>query len=150
MRTNPFIRWVSALVEKKAGHIDQIIGPVLDVSFPPGNMPRIYNSLIVKDNDTTGEPISVTCEVQQLLGNNKVRAIAMSATDGLMRGMKVIDIGGPLSVPVGETTLGRNFNVLGEPVDNLGPIDDPIQFMLFIALNKQERQHPKIQESSEK
>ncbi|MDF3691514.1 hypothetical protein P3S59_26170, partial [Enterobacter hormaechei] len=86
-------------------------------------MPRIYNSLIVKDNDTTGQPISVTCEVQQLLGNNKVRAVAMSATDGLMRGMKVIDTGGPLSVPVGETTLGRIFNVLGEPVDNLGPVD---------------------------
>ncbi|XP_057837562.1 ATP synthase subunit beta, chloroplastic-like [Cryptomeria japonica] len=123
MRTNPFILGASALVEKMAGCIDQIIGPVLDVSFPLGNMPRIYNSLIVKDNDTTGQPISVTCEVQQLLRNNKVRAVAMSATDSLMRGMKVIDIGGPLSVPVGETTLGRIFNVLGEPVDDLGPID---------------------------
>ncbi|XP_057820825.2 ATP synthase subunit beta, chloroplastic-like [Cryptomeria japonica] len=123
MRINPFILGVSTLVENQAGHIDQIIGPVLDVYFPPGNMPRIYNSLIVKDNDTTSQPISVTCEVQQLLGNNKVRAIAMSATDGLMRGMKVIDTRGPLSVPIGETTLGRIFNVLGEPVDDLGPVD---------------------------
>lgn len=123
MRTNPLVLGVSALVEKKAGRIAQIIGPVLDVSFPPGNMPKIYNSLIVKDNNTNGQPICVTCEVQQLLGNNKVRAVAMSATDGLMRGMIVIDTGAPLSVPVGETTLGRIFNVLGEPVDDLGPVN---------------------------
>ncbi|CAM6042369.1 unnamed protein product, partial [Sphagnum compactum] len=86
-------------------------------------MPNIYNSLIVKGQNTAGQEINVTCEVQQLLGNNKVRAVAMSATDGLMRGMRVIDTGAPLSVPVGEATLGRIFNVLGEPVDNLGPVD---------------------------
>ena len=67
--------------------------------------------------------INRSTEVQQLLGNNRVRAVAMSATDGLTRGMEVIDTGAPLSVPVGGTTLGRIFNVLGEPVDNLGPVD---------------------------
>jgi F-type H+-transporting ATPase subunit beta len=82
-----------------------------------------YNSLIVKGQTTTGQEINVTCEVQQLLGNNKVRAVAMSATNGLMRGMIIIDTGAPLSVPVGEATLERIFNVLGEPVDNLGPVD---------------------------
>jgi len=82
-------------------------------------MPNIYNALVVKGQDTLSQQINVTCEVQQLLENNRVRALAMSATDGLMRGMKVIDTGAPLSVPVGGATLGRIFNVLGEPVDDL-------------------------------
>ncbi|KAH0851514.1 hypothetical protein HID58_094692, partial [Brassica napus] len=101
------------------GRIAQIIGPVLDVAFPPGKMPNIYNALVVKGRDTLGQEINVTCEVQQLLGNNRVRAVAMSATEGLKRGMDVVDMGNPLSVPVGGATLGRIFNVLGEPVDNL-------------------------------
>ncbi|KAL0641268.1 hypothetical protein Bca4012_102823 [Brassica carinata] len=86
-------------------------------------MPNIYNALVVKGRDTLGQEINVTCEVQQLLGNNRVRAVAMSATEGLKRGMDVVDMGNPLSVPVGGATLGRIFNVLGEPVDNLGPVD---------------------------
>ncbi|KAG0480543.1 hypothetical protein HPP92_011401 [Vanilla planifolia] len=86
-------------------------------------MPNIYNALVIQGRDTVDKQINVTCEVQQLLGNNRVRTVAMSATDGLMRGMKVIDTGAPLSVPVGEATLGRIFSVLGEPVDNLGPVD---------------------------
>ncbi|RCU61638.1 hypothetical protein SETIT_J020700v2, partial [Setaria italica] len=109
---------VSTIEEKSAGRIDQIIGPVLDITFPPGN----------KSRDTADKQINVTCEVQQLLGNNRVRAVAMSATDGLMRGMEVIDTGAPLSVPVGGTTLGRIFNVLGEPIDNLGPVDTSATF----------------------
>ncbi|KAI3663619.1 hypothetical protein L6452_45631 [Arctium lappa] len=119
---------VSTLEKKNLGRIAQIIGPVLDVAFPPGKMPNIYNALVVKGRDTVGQPINVTCEVQQLLGNNRVRAVAMSATDGLTRGMDVIDTGAPLSVPVGGATLGRIFNVLGEPVDNLGPVDSSITF----------------------
>ncbi|KAL6492173.1 hypothetical protein OROGR_033671 [Orobanche gracilis] len=94
----------------------------------PGKMPNIYNALVVNSRDTAGQPINVTCEVQQLLGNNRVRALSMSATDGLMRGMEVIDMGAPLSIPVGEATLGRIFNVLGEPIDNLGPVDTRITF----------------------
>ncbi|RDY14683.1 ATP synthase subunit beta, chloroplastic, partial [Mucuna pruriens] len=125
MRINPTTAGpeVSALEKKNMGRIAQIIGPVLDVAFPPGKMPNIYNALVVKGRDTVGQQINVTCEVQQLLGNNRVRAVAMSATDGLMRGMEVIDTGAPLSVPVGGATLGRIFNVLGEPIDNLGPVD---------------------------
>jgi len=95
------------------GYITQIIGPVLDVVFPSGNLPKIYSAIVVKTDDKT-----VTCEVQQLLGDNKVRAVSMSATDGLQRGIKVIDTGAAISVPVGIATLGRIFNVLGEPVDN--------------------------------
>lgn len=105
------------------GQITQIIGPVLDVSFPKNKMPNIYNSLVIKGQNSAGDPISVTCEVQQLLGDHCVRAIAMSATDGLMRGMDVIDTGQALTVPVGELTLGRIFNVLGEAVDDFGPVD---------------------------
>jgi F-type H+-transporting ATPase subunit beta len=108
---------------KNVGRISQIIGPVVDVIFPPGKMPKIYNSLTIIGKTQSGDSVSVTCEVQQLLGDHCVRAVSMSATDGLMRGMKVIDNGAPLTVPVGTPTLGRIFNVLGEPVDNLGPVD---------------------------
>jgi F-type H+-transporting ATPase subunit beta len=95
------------------GYITQIIGPVLDVVFPSGNLPKIYNAITVTTADKT-----VVCEVQQLLGDNKVRAVSMSATDGLQRGIEVVDTGAAISVPVGATTLGRIFNVLGVPVDN--------------------------------
>ncbi|XP_052626321.1 ATP synthase subunit beta, chloroplastic-like [Lactuca sativa] len=130
MRMNPTTSGsgVTTLDKKTLGRIAQIIGPVLDVAFPPGKMPNIYNALVVKGRDTAGQPINVTCEVQQLLGNNRVRAVAMSATDGLTRGMDVIDTGAPLSVPVGGATLERIFNVLGEPVDNLGPVDTSTTF----------------------
>lgn len=106
------------------GQITQIIGPVLDVAFQPGQMPNIYNALRVQTT-RDGSDISsseVICEVQQLLGDHCVRAVSMSGTDGLMRGMTVIDTGEPIRVPVGNTTLGRIFNVLGEPVDNLGAV----------------------------
>jgi F-type H+-transporting ATPase subunit beta len=110
--------------KKNIGRISQIIGPVLDVTFAPGQMPNIYNSIVVEGKNEAGQDISVTAEVQQLLGANMVRAVAMSATDGLMRGMEVCDTGAALSVPVGEATLGRIFNVLGQPVDNMGPVGE--------------------------
>jgi len=94
------------------GYITQIIGPVLDVVFPSGQLPKIYNAITITTGDKT-----VTCEVQQLLGDNKVRAVSMSATDGLQRGVEVVDTGAAISVPVGAITLGRIFNVLGDPVD---------------------------------
>jgi F-type H+-transporting ATPase subunit beta len=104
----------------KTGFISQIIGPVLDIEFPNGELPKVYNALII-----SGDEASVTCEVQQLLGNNKVRAVSMTTTDGLKRGASVLDTGAPISVPVGTKTLGRIFNVLGEPVDEMGPCDAP-------------------------
>ena len=110
----------SSLQTKNIGHITQVIGPVLDVTFSPGKMPNIYNALIVRGKNEAGQELSITCEVQQLLGDYCVRAVAMSATDGLMRGMEVVDTGDALRVPVGKTTLGRIFNVTGDPVDNLG------------------------------
>ena len=108
--------------KKTIGVISQVIGPVVDVAFPPGQMPNIYNALIIKGTSPSGEDYSITCEVQQLLGDHVVRAVSMSATDGLVRGLEVIDTGDALSVPVGQATLGRIFNVLGEPVDELGDI----------------------------
>ena len=105
------------------GRITQIIGPVLDIAFPAGKLPKIYNALRVRGKNEAGQEIALTCEVQQLLGDHCVRAISMNATDGLMRGMDVVDTGKPLTVPVGQATLGRIFNVLGETVDNLGPVD---------------------------
>ena len=110
----------SSTQTKNIGHITQVIGPVLDVTFSPGKMPNIYNALVVRGKNEAGQELSITCEVQQLLGDHCVRAVAMSATDGLMRGMEVVDTGDALRVPVGKTTLGRIFNVTGEPVDNLG------------------------------
>nr|AIT93465.1 CF1 beta subunit of ATP synthase [Prasiolopsis sp. SAG 84.81] len=107
---------------ENVGRITQIIGPVLDVSFPAGKMPNIYNAIIVTGKNEAGDRVSVTCEVQQLLGDHCVRAVSMNATDGLMRGMDVIDTGDALTVPVGASTLGRIFNVLGDPVDKLGPV----------------------------
>ena len=108
-------------------------------------MPNIYNALVVKGRDTAGQPINVTCEVQQLLGNNRVRAVAMSATDGLTRGMEVIDTGAPLSVPVGGATLGRIFNVLGEPVDNLGPVDTRITSPIHRSISFKIKQFHRIE-----
>jgi F-type H+-transporting ATPase subunit beta len=99
---------------KSVGYVTQVIGPVLDVEFPSGKLPRVYNAIDVKSGDST-----IVCEVQQLLGDNRVRAVSMSSTDGLQRGVEVTDTGAPISVPVGTQTLGRIFNVLGQPVDEL-------------------------------
>jgi len=107
---------------KSIGQVTQVIGPVIDASFPAGKLPNIYNALVIKGKNQSGDEIAITCEVQQLLGDNCVRAVSMSATDGLMRGMDVIDTGSALAVPVGSCTLGRIFNVLGEPVDEMGPV----------------------------
>nr|YP_010261192.1 ATP synthase CF1 subunit beta [Cephaleuros karstenii]UIB39133.1 ATP synthase CF1 subunit beta [Cephaleuros karstenii] len=99
------------------GRVSQIIGPVVDVVFPDGALPNLLNALVIKGKNIAGQEISLTIEVQQLLGDHTVRGISMTATEGLMRGLEVIDTGAPLTVPVGDTTLGRIFNVLGETVD---------------------------------
>ncbi|MFM7574659.1 MAG: F0F1 ATP synthase subunit beta, partial [Snowella sp.] len=112
-----------AVQEKAIGKITQIIGPVIDARFPSGKLPRIYNALKVQGTNSAGNEVTVTCEVQQLLGDNQVRAVAMSSTDGMVRGMDVIDTGAAISVPVGTCTLGRIFNVLGDPVDEKGPVN---------------------------
>src|SRR5258708_31739037 len=105
------------------GKVIQISGPAVDVQFEETTMPPIYQALrVTSDGFKVPSPINVILEVQQHLGEGRVRCVAMQATDGMVRGMKAIDQGGPISVPVGRGTLGRVMNVIGEPVDNLGPI----------------------------
>ena len=114
---------VTTAEKTNIGSITQVIGPVVDVEFQSGQLPEIYNALVIKGTNPAGQEISVTCEVQQLLGDSQVRSVAMSGTDGLVRGMEVVDTGSPISVPVGGATLGRIFNVLGEPIDEKGPVN---------------------------
>ena len=114
---------VTTTEKTNVGYITQIIGPVVDVKFPAGKLPQIYDALTINGVNRAGNQVSVTCEVQQLLGDGQVRAVSMSTTDGLTRGMEVADTGSPISVPVGQATLGRIFNVLGEPVDEKGDVD---------------------------
>jgi len=114
---------MTTAVANKVGEIVSVKGPVVDVRFSPGNLPEIYNSLKIKETTESGVEIDLTIEVQQHLGDNMVRTVSMSTTDGLVRGMKVIDTGAPISVPVGNATLGRILNVLGEPVDKMGVVD---------------------------
>ncbi|MFQ6045994.1 MAG: F0F1 ATP synthase subunit beta [Gemmatimonadales bacterium] len=109
------------------GRIVQIIGPVIDVEFEPEQLPELYTALEVKDDGDGRPPVRVVAEVQQHIGRNQVRAVAMSSTDGLVRGMPVRDTGGPVTVPVGEAALGRILNVLGEPVDDGDPIPADVE-----------------------
>lgn len=127
---------VTTAEKANIGYITQIIGPVVDAKFPQGKMPQIYNALTVKGTNEAGQEVSVTCEVQQLLGDNQVRAVSMSTTDGLIRGMEVADTGAPISVPVGPATLGRIFNVLGEPIDNMGPVNNEETFPIHRSAPK--------------
>ncbi|MGE5243894.1 MAG: F0F1 ATP synthase subunit beta [Betaproteobacteria bacterium] len=105
--------------DQHVGKIVQVIGPVVDVEFEAGHLPEIYNALRIQSdpNVRSGEPIDVIAEVEQHLGENRVRAVSMKPTDGMQRGMKAVDLGHPIEVPVGPETLGRVLNVLGEPVD---------------------------------
>jgi F-type H+/Na+-transporting ATPase subunit beta len=107
-----------ATATSTTGRVIQITGPVVDIEFPAGQLPAIYNAVEIQRKGQ--DPL--TCEVQQHLGNNWVRAVAMTTTDGLARGVDVIDTGAPITVPVGEVTLGRVFDVLGKPIDGKGAV----------------------------
>jgi F-type H+/Na+-transporting ATPase subunit beta len=106
------------------GKVVQIIGPVVDVEFSDSNLPQIYQALrVTSEGFDVQRPIDVICEVQQHLGEGRVRTVSMLPTDGMIRGMRAVDTGGPITVPVGNSTLGRIINVIGEPVDERGPVD---------------------------
>ena len=111
------------------GKVVQVIGPVIYVEFPAEGVPDIYTALKI-DDDSGNIHIRLTAEVQQQIGRNQVRAVAMSATDGLVRGTKVVNTGAPIQVPVGDACLGRVFNLLGEPVDYGAPL--PAGMMLLV------------------
>ncbi|MFH0702845.1 MAG: F0F1 ATP synthase subunit beta [bacterium] len=114
------------------GLITQVIGPIVDVEFPNGELPEIYDALIIEDVSPNGKIFHLVTEVQQLLGENRVRSVAMSSTDGLTRGMKVINTKEPIKVPVGSATLGRILNVVGEPVDE-GP---PVKADVYLPIHR--------------
>ena len=107
---------------KGTGTVVQVIGPVLDIEFAAEDLPEIYNALRLETTNEAGQQIELVAEVQQHIGRGQVRAVSMSSTDGVTRGMPVLDTGAPITVPVGEASLGRILNVLGEPVDEMGPV----------------------------
>src|SRR5437899_9092697 len=107
--------------DSHTGRIVQVIGSTFDAEFQEGHLPEIYNALRI-DTDYKGVALHLTGEVQQHLGGNRVRCVALGSTDGLVRGMDVLDTGSPVKVPVGKETLGRVFNLLGEPIDGRGPV----------------------------
>ena len=110
------------------GRVAQVIGTVVDVEFPAENLPALYNAV---ELDNNGKPLIV--EVEQHIGNNWVRCLAMDITDGLQRGARAVDTGRPIAVPVGKPTLGRLFNVLGVPLDTLGELKDVITWPIHRA-----------------
>ena len=114
---------------KGTGHVVQVIGPVLDIQFEEHQLPEIYNAVrVTSEGFKTTAPIDLIAEVEQHLGEGRVRAVALKPTEGVVRGMKATDEGHSISVPVGRATLGRVLNVLGEPVDGLGPVNAKQEF----------------------
>jgi F-type H+-transporting ATPase subunit beta len=119
------------MADKRMGQVVQVIGPVLDIQFEAGHLPAIYNAVrITSKGFNIPEPLDVTAEVQQHLGEGRVRAVAMEAVEGMVRGMPAEDLGQGITVPVGRATLGRVMNVLGKPVDQLGPIESPTHYAI--------------------
>src|ERR1700694_5703529 len=104
----------TAIASHTIGKVVQVIGPVLDIEFESGHLPELYNALEIDATTDSGVHVRVTVEVQQHIGRNQVRAVAMNSTDAVVRGMEVVDTGGPISVPVGAAALGRLLNVLGD------------------------------------
>ncbi|MEC4674072.1 MAG: F0F1 ATP synthase subunit beta [Nitrospirota bacterium] len=132
----------------QTGKVIQVIGPVVDVEFPPGKLPNIYNAVRIQQAATAQSgkaEMDVTLEVAQHLGENRVRAVAMSSTDGLVRGMQVSDTGAPISVPVGPETLGRVVNVLGDPVDGFGPVNTKKRYSIHRPAPSLEDQETKTE-----
>jgi len=112
----------------KKGRVVSVMGPVVDIEFERGHLPDIYNAIKIEAKGEGGGPdINLTLEVALHLGDNLVRTVAMASTDGLVRGMEAVDLGGPITVPVGPATLGRVFNVLGEPIDEAGEVKSDIK-----------------------
>lgn len=129
------------------GKIVQVIGPVVDVEFPVGRLPAIYNALKVPGveyTDIFSYTRELTLEVAQHLGENRVRTVSMASTDGLVRGMDVIDTGHPITVPVGRCTLGRILNIIGEPVDKLGPVESNVRYPIHRHAPSFEEQETKV------
>jgi len=130
----------------RVGRVVQVFGPVIDIEFDGDYLPEIYNAIrITSDGFETPKPIDIVVEVQQHLGENRVRTVSMHPTDGVIRGMKAIDTGGPIEVPVGREALGRVLNVIGEPIDKLGPIDAKKKYPIHRPAPPLEQQSTKLE-----
>ncbi len=130
----------------RVGRVVQVFGPVVDIEFEGDYLPEIYNAVkITSDGFETPKPIEIIVEVQQHLGENRVRTVSMHPTDGVIRGMKAIDTGGPIEVPVGRETLGRVLNVIGEPIDKLGPINSNKKYPIHRPAPPLEQQSTKLE-----
>ncbi len=130
----------------RVGRVVQVFGPVVDIEFEGDYLPEIYNAVkITSDGFETPKPIEIIVEVQQHLGENRVRTVSMHPTDGVIRGMKAIDTGGPVEVPVGRETLGRVLNVIGEPIDKLGPINSNKKYPIHRPAPPLEQQSTKLE-----
>ena len=129
-------------MSQNVGKVVQVIGSTLDAEFAEGNLPNIYNALEL-EVEVMGEKNTLVCEVQQHLGGNRVRAVALDSTDGISRGAKIVDTGAPISVPVGEETLGRIFNLLGHTVDEKGPLNAKEKRAIHQEAPKFEQLEPK-------
>ncbi|MBZ0203968.1 MAG: F0F1 ATP synthase subunit beta, partial [Ignavibacteria bacterium] len=130
-----------AETQQNSGKIVQIIGVVLDIDFSGGRLPEIYSALQIPRKNTDGIEDVLIAEVQQHLGENRVRAVAMDTTDGLVRGMNVSDTGAPITIPVGPEVLGRLMNVTGDTIDGLEPLKTKLRLPIH-------RQAPKLEELS--
>ena len=133
---------MSTVIDNKTGRVTQIIGSTFDAEFGEGHLPAIYNAVLV-DTEIKGVHVKVTGEVQQHLGGSRVRCVAMGSTDGMARGMDAVDTGEPITVPVGKETLGRVFNVTGEPIDGRGPVTTEEKWPIH-------RSAPKLEDLSSK
>jgi F-type H+-transporting ATPase subunit beta len=130
----------------KIGKVIKVTGPAVDVQFGEGHLPLIYNAIrITSEGFDVPEPIDIIVEVQQHLGEGRVRTIAMQPTEGLVRGMKAYDLGGPITVPVGKQTLGRVLNVIGQPVDGMGPIETDKRYPIHRPAPAFEEQSTELQ-----
>jgi len=131
--------------EQNIGRITQIIGPVLDIEFPPGKLPAIYNAVKVTNPSISGEKWNLVVEVAQHLGENTVRCIAMDSSEGLVRGTEAMDTGAAITVPVGKNVLGRILNVIGEPVDELGPVQTEKSYQIHRSAPAFDQQSTKME-----
>jgi len=135
-----------ANTKEKTGRVVQVIGPVVEVEFKDSELPEIYNAIrITSEGFDTLVPIDIIVEVEQHLGEDRVRCVSMHPTEGLARGMKAVDLDAPIQVPVGEATLGRLINVIGEPVDNMGKIEAKIKYPIHREPPSLEAQSTKLE-----
>src|SRR6516225_3736002 len=128
------------------GHVIQIAGPAVDIQFPENQIPVINTAVhITSEGFDTSAPIDVMTEVAQHIGEGRVRTIALQPTDGMVRGMKAVSLGHPIEVPVGNQTLGRVMNVIGQPVDNMGPVETKEKWSIHRAAPAFEEQATELQ-----